>query len=476
MFFDWLKRYMPRSLYGRAALILVLPVVLLQLVLSVVFAQRHFEGVARQMSAAASREINLVLAGPAVTGPATAELLQIEMQTVTADQVPGRNQRRWYDFSALIIFQELERRVPGLLAVDLPDDDVARVYVQRDDAPVLLEFDRVRLSARNPHQLFANMLFFGLVLTVIAFIYLRNQLRPIKRLASAAEAFGRGRHVPYRPTGAIEVRAAGNAFVDMRARIERQIEQRTLMLSGVSHDLRTPLTRLKLGLSLLDEADRAPLERDVEEMQRLLEEFLSFVRDASEGEPEPVDPVELVALVVADCQRSGRAVTLREGAGHSAGNGAGPEKRMDGRVNLRPVAIRRAVENLIANAVRYGNRAEVSVELTEKSLRIRVEDDGPGIPPERREEAMRPFARLDAARNQNAGSGVGLGLSIAVDVARAHGGVLRLGESRHHGGTQGRYRDRTLKCPVFDLGCKLRIGGQRLHASTVAAIGGSWSG
>lgn len=435
MFFGWLKRYMPRSLYGRAALILILPVVTLQLVVSVIFVQRHFEGVTRQMTRAASREIRLVvsaveaaggLSDPgAEGGPAPADLageLEIALWPVRLAELPGRSQRRWYDFSGLIMFEEFERLLPGLLAVALPDDNVVRVYIETGAAgPVALEFDRLRVSARNPHQLFANMLFFGVLLTVIAFIYLRNQLRPIKRLARASEAFGRGRHVPYRPTGAQEVRAAGNAFLDMRARIERQIEQRTLMLSGVSHDLRTPLTRMKLGLSLLDEEDRAPLERDVEEMQRLLDEFLSFVRDASEGEAEPVDPVALIRQIVEDCQRAGQDVVLRAAVG-------------EGEVALRAVAIRRAVENLISNAVRYGSRAEIAIELTEKSLRIRVEDDGPGIPAELREEAMRPFTRLDAARNQNNGSGVGLGLSIAVDVARAHGGVLRLGRSEALGG------------------------------------------
>ena len=427
MFFAWLKRYMPRSLYGRAALILVLPVVLLQLVVSIVFAQRHFEGVTRQMSAAASREIRLVMAeGAQAGGMLAAQELEVDLRAASEAEVPERNYRRWYDFSAFIIFEEFDRRLPGLRAVELPDDHVVRVFVQGAAGPVVLEFDRLRVSARNPHQLFVNMVFFGIVLTVIAFIYLRNQLRPIKRLARAAEAFGRGRHVPYRPSGANEVRAAGNAFLDMRARIERQIEQRTLMLSGVSHDLRTPLTRMKLGLSLLEEEDREPLERDVEEMQRLLDEFLSFVRDASEGEPEPVDPVALVTQIVEDCQRAGLPVQMRPGGGHS--------KTGNGEVKLRPVAIRRAVENLISNAVRYGSRAEILVDLTNKSLRIRVEDDGPGIPAERREEAKRPFARLDAARNQNKGSGVGLGLSIAVDVARAHGGVLRLGESKALGG------------------------------------------
>ncbi|MEL6377562.1 MAG: ATP-binding protein, partial [Pseudomonadota bacterium] len=225
------------------------------------------------------------------------------------------------------------------------------------------------------------------------------------------------------PAGAMEVRAAGNAFLDMRARIERQIEQRTLMLSGVSHDLRTPLTRMKLALSMLDESDREPLEQDVADMERLITEFLDFAKGAREGEAEPTDPIALTQQIVADFQRAEKPVTLAhvEGAGEVA---------------LRSGSIRRAVENLIGNAVRYGEHADVSVQLTDRSLRIRVEDDGPGIPQEQREQAMKPFARLDQARNQNLGTGVGLGLSIALDIARAHGGVLRLSESERLGGLQ----------------------------------------
>ncbi|MEP5088435.1 MAG: ATP-binding protein, partial [Paracoccaceae bacterium] len=273
----------------------------------------------------------------------------------------------------------------------------------------------------NPHQLLVSMVFFSGLMTIIAYIYMRNQLRPIRRLARAAEAFGRGRHAPYSPSGALEVRAAGSAFVDMRARIERQIEQRTLMLSGVSHDLRTPLTRLRLGLSMMDGEDAALLQRDVDDMQRLVDEFLDFAKGASEGEPEKVDPQVLLAEVAADAKRSGKDVIIVE----SEGNGT---------VLLRSMAIRRAIENLIGNAVRYGTRAELSVVLTEKSLRFQVEDDGPGIPPDQRDDAIKPFTRLDPSRNQDKGSGVGLGLAIAADIARAHGGVLRLDQSHRLGG------------------------------------------
>jgi two-component system osmolarity sensor histidine kinase EnvZ len=306
--------------------------------------------------------------------------------------------------------------------VALPDDRNVILYLKRGDTVYQAIVDRRRASAINPHQLFVNMVFFGALMTMIAFLYLRNQLRPITRLAQAAEAFGKGRNMPYSPSGATEVRAAGHAFLDMRARIERHIEQRTMMLSGVSHDLRTPITRLRLGLSLLDDSEREPLERDVEEMQRLIDTFLDFARvDADTADYEPTDPFGLVQRIVADVRRSGQNVTPGEMEG-------------EGKVMLRPRAIRRALENLVGNAGRYAGQCRVSVHLTDKSLRLRVEDDGPGIPPDQRESALRPFVRLDPARNQDLGSGVGLGLAIAADIARAHGGVLRLGESDALGG------------------------------------------
>ena len=432
MMFIWLKRYMPRGIYGRAALILMLPVVILQLVVVVLFAQRHFEGVTLQMTDTVVRELTLVMeavdAAPdreaiAAAVRARAGPLDIGVAPLDPGAVPPRSQRVWYDYSGRVLTARLFERMPGLLSVDLGDGGTVRLAVETDKGPVAVSFDRRRISAANPHQLFVYTLFFGVVMTLIASIYLRNQLRPIKRLARASEAFGRGRHEPYTPGGAVEIRAAGNAFVDMRNRIERQIEQRTLMLSGVSHDMRTPLTRMRLSLAMLDDEEAEPLLRDVDDLQRMLDEFLNFAKGASEGEPEHVDPRALIAEAVEDARRGGHDVVLLP-----------PDGEGSGTVTLRRTAIRRAVDNLISNAVRYGARAEVSVMLSDRTLRIRVEDDGPGIPAEHRAEALRPFSRLDSARNQDRGGSVGLGLAIATDIARAHGGVLRLGESTRLGG------------------------------------------
>ena len=399
-------------------MILLLPVVVLQLVVTVVFMQRHFEGVTMQMSTTVAREVELVLSGVPET---TLDVLDIRVSDVARDVLAEPNTRLWYDFSGVIITRNLNKILPQIKVIDLYNDDVVRLVADVDGQAKEVIFDRSRISAAKPHQLFVNMMFYGFLFTLIALIYLRNQLRPIKRLATAAEAFGRGRNMPFSPAGATEVRSAGTAFVDMRNRIERQIETRTLMLSGVSHDLRTPLTRMRLALAMLDDDEREPLEQDVDEMQGMIDAFLEFSKGGQAMEPESVVVQTWIEQVVADCARAGRDVSLV----HSEGEGT---------VMLRLGGMRRALDNLIGNAVRYGSRAEVSMVLTDKFLRLRVEDDGPGIPENRRAEAQRPFTRLDPSRNQDKGGSVGLGLAIATDIASAHGGVLRLGESERLGG------------------------------------------
>lgn len=430
MSMTWLKRYLPRGLYARAALILLVPVLLLLAIVSVLFIQRQLEDVTNQMTATVTRDLRLIEATLAASDTResalaevsdAADFLQMQVRFVAEDAVPAEEFRLFYDYSGLVLTRALHDAMPAVLSVQLPAEPQVVIYLQTPLGPVEIVANRRWFSPAVPHQLPLTMIVAGLVLVLVAFLYLRNQLRPITRLAAAAQAFGRGRVVPYTPTGAIEVRAAGNAFLDMRARIERHIEQRTLMLSGVSHDLRTPLTRLKLELAMLEPEQAAPMLADLDEMEHMLDEFLSFAKGSAESEMEETDPLALVTRVVEDAERAGAPVRLVSAVG-------------SGRIQLRAGALRRAVENLTGNAVRYGSQAEVSVRLTDKTLRIRVEDDGPGIAPDQRAQALKPFARLDPARNQNKGGGVGLGLAIAADIARAHGGVLRLGESEHLGG------------------------------------------
>jgi two-component system osmolarity sensor histidine kinase EnvZ len=434
---DWLKRFMPRGLYGRAALILFLPVVVVTVVVTVVFLQRHFEDVTRQMTTGMAGEIGLVVARIEAAPDPEAALasarevawpLGLEL-TLPAPPAQG-DQHDFYDLSGRVVISELHDRVPQVDAVDLSQRREVRVTLHGSRGDYLLVFSRLRVSASNPHQLLVLMAGTSLLMTAIATIFLRNQLRPIRRLAHAAEEYGKGRIISYRPAGASEIRSAGTAFLEMRARIERQNEQRKQMLSGVSHDLRTPLTRLRLGLTMLspdyppEQDEIAALESDVTAMGIMVDAFLDHARDAAQAAPPRSEPaLDFVRSVVADGQRGGQAVRLHELIGDNAG-----------RATFSRDSLRRAVENLIGNAVRYGERAEVDAALGPSYFRISVEDDGPGIPPERREEALKPFTRLDPSRNQNEGQGVGLGLAIAADIARAHGGQLRLGAGERLGG------------------------------------------
>ena len=340
-----------------------------------------------------------------------------------SDPPPAGDRRDGWDVSGREVGTVLHDGVDTLTTVDLQANPrEVQLWLTTPFGPAKVTLARSRVTASNPHQLLVLTAITSILMTAVSYVFLRNQLSPVTRLAVAAEAFGRGQNLPYRPRGANEVRAAGAAFLDMRARIERHLEQRTLMLSGVSHDLRAPLTRLKLGLSMLpDDAETEALQGDVEDMVRLVDEFLAFARgDAMEVSAE-VDPAALVYQVVEKARRGGLEVTLGDCLG-------------SGMVRLRPQAVTRALDNLVGNAVRYGNRAVVSSVMTDRSLRLTVEDDGPGIPRDKRDEAVLPFTRLDAARDPNRGGGVGLGLSIAADIARSHGGVLRLGDSDALGG------------------------------------------
>lgn len=426
------KSFLPRGLYGRAALILIVPIVTIQLVVSVTFIQRHFERVTEQLTGGVAFELRLLLQEvdtAATPDEARARLerlagpLGMRVSLPSADAAPAVDRTELLDLSGRVVQRTLRAELPGLAPIDLVEGDGnVRLHHPTRWGELAFTVNRSRMSATNPHQLLVLMIVISVLMTVIAYLFLSNQLRPIARLSLAAEAFGKGQVIPYSPRGATEVRAAGHAFLDMRSRIERQIEQRTLMLSGVSHDLRTPLTRLRLGLSLLPEDDETTaLLGDVAEMERLVDEFLSFARGDATEAVEQVDPAALARRAVENAGRIGRQVEfVDEGKGQS--------------VMLRPQAVGRALENLIGNALRFGKRARVTLAAGTGWVRFTVEDDGPGIPDDRRAEAVQPFSRLDAARDPNRGGGVGLGLSIAADIARSHGGELRLGRSEALGG------------------------------------------
>lgn len=430
--FRWIKQYMPKRLYWRAAIILLFPVIFLQLIVSVVIIKRHFEGVTEQMTRTVASQIELIATTVEKTEIETAlnlsKSLNMELLKIGTTDQKVLNRRRFYDVSGIVVIRELYD-LKWVQNVDLLDDDYVTVTLKLAEMDFQLRFERARVSASNPHQLIVNMVVFGAFFTFIAFVYLRNQLRPITRLASAAEAFGRGQTVPYSASGAIEVKAAGNAFLEMRNRIERHIEQRTMILSGVSHDLRTPLTRLKLGISMLEIDDKEPLERDLEEMNLMLDEFLTFAKaqDNEKSNFELLSVSSIIESIESDYRRSGAKLDI-------------VDNKNSGKYLMRPSLIRRALDNIIGNALRYGTLANLKVIIDEDHINFIVEDDGPGIPAEMLSEALKPFSRLDPARNQDKGMGVGLGLPIASDIAQAHGGSLKLLKSKKYGGLRAEFR------------------------------------
>lgn len=428
-----LKRAMPRSLFWRAFMILVIPILALQGIVATVFIQRLYDGVTEQMVQSVAREIGhaarAVEQAPDIAA-AEARLSDMSrpfgfaMTLVPGQRVEPQVLRPFYDLTAGVIADTLRNGIDRAMRLDFRTTEKSLdLTVHTDRGALAAQIPRAYMNASNPHQLVVWMTVSALVLTAMATVFLRNQIRPIRDLARASAAFGRGRQVPFRPRGAEEVRRAGHAFLDMRARIDRHIGQRTLMLSGVSHDLRTPLTRIRLALAMSDPTPEAEeIARDVREMERMLDAFLDFVRGESGEAAVPVDPMALAAEVAADAHRGGAAVEVTfQGESEAV-------------VALRLSAMRRCLANLLENAARHAPHVHLTARLTRRALEFVIEDDGPGIPPERREEALRPFTRLDVSRNQDESAGTGLGLAIALDIARSHGGSMTLDDSPALGG------------------------------------------
>ena len=291
----FLKTIMPRGLYGRAAVILLLPMLTVQLATATIFIQRHYEDVTRQMTNTIIIELKFILTElnhHTLQDVTTDDAARLQLSVQPWDGQSSGNAKRWYDISALTLVPTLYERLPGVRDIDLSNRRRVVVVVDSAVGPISITFGRHRVSASNPHQLLVLMIFTGIIMTLLAFVFLRNQLRPIKLLARASEAFGRGQTVTFRPRGAEEVRAAGWAFLNMRDRIERHIEQRTTMLSGVSHDLKTPLTRLQLGLAMIEGEDVGPLKQDVAAMATMLDAYLAFARDGTGETYRAIDLVQ----------------------------------------------------------------------------------------------------------------------------------------------------------------------------------------
>ena len=418
-------RYMPKGLYPRALVIVIAPVVLLQSVIAYVFMERHWQTVTQRLSSAVSADIAMLIdvyesypqdADTATLSRIAAERLGMDLDIIPDSDLPAPGPRPFFSLLDNALSTELSQQVARPFWLDTVGRSSLieiRIKLGKDVMRILTR--RNAAYASNSHIFLLWMIGTSLILLTIAVLFLRNQIRPILKLADAAEAFGKGRDADFRPRGAREVRRAGNAFIEMKRRVERSIGERTTMLNGVSHDLRTILTRFKLSLALMERTSEIEaLEKDVDEMSRMLEDYLAFARgDAGETAVE-TDIRSLLEELKSDAERQGHQTELTVIG--------------DPLVVIRPDAFRRLLTNLVSNAARYGDRIAIRATHDARYLIVMVDDDGPGIPPDQREDVFRPFFRLDEARNVD-GGGTGLGLAIARDIARAHGGDIMLGDS-----------------------------------------------
>jgi two-component system osmolarity sensor histidine kinase EnvZ len=434
--FALLKRFLPKTLFGRALMILVTPLVVLQLIAAHIFIDRHWETVTRRLTAAIAGEIAMVIQelGRDPSPQAQARVFDMaynhfQLRITFTPDVSLPNTKQDYtgilDRKLAIDMRERVRR-PFMIDTTVFKERVI-IDVQLPGGVLSVIAPGSRLFSSTTYIFFLWMLGTSLILIAIAIVFLRNQIRPIRRLATAVDRFGKGQTLEqeFQVSGATEVRQAGAAFNRMRERISRQIRQRTDMLSGVSHDLRTPLTRMRLQLAMLeDEAAVEELNADLQEMENMIDGYLTFARGEGDEASVDTDVGTLVETAVTGWQRNGTQIDCH----------------VEGKLPLavKADALRRCLNNLISNAHRHGEHIWVGAGRRDEAIEITVDDDGPGIPDDQREDVFRPFRRLEESRNPETG-GTGLGLAIARDIARIHGGDILLQDSPH-GGLRARIR------------------------------------
>lgn len=423
----FLERHLPSGLYTRSLIIVIAPIVLLQTIMAGIILERHWDNVTKVLGRSLAREIGLVTDLYDRSNKSEAAIREIEtvanqrlklgLEITRGGALPAPIDRTLYSLVDDKMTKYLERETGRPFWINsTAQDGQVEIQVEVEKGLIFrIRTEEERAYAANTGILLFGMLLSSLVLLLIAVIFLRKQIAPIVELANAAKSFGMGREVTeFRPRGAREVREAGLAFVDMKSRIARHVEQRTAMLAGVSHDLRTILTRFKLELAFLGDGPKIkPLKEDVEEMQRMLEAYMAFVRGDGGEKSEDVNLAQMFSSVTSAVARGKSHVALDV---------------QDVNVSIKPNAFRRLISNLLGNAVRHASNVKVKGGVENRLLTILVDDDGPGIPAENREDAFRPFVRLDNARNLDE-TGTGLGLAIALDIAHAHGGDIELGES-----------------------------------------------
>ncbi|MDV2986935.1 UNVERIFIED_CONTAM: ATP-binding protein [Methylobacteriaceae bacterium AG10] len=416
---------LPKGLYARSLIIIIAPMVLLQSVIAYTFMERHWQLVTRRLSAAVTADVAALMdiyesypqdKNAETLSRIAGERLNLDVDILKGAKLPSPGPRPFFSILDEVLSDEIRRQIRRPFWIDtVGRSSLIEIRVAIPEGVMRVTARRNQAYASNSHIFLLWMTGSSLVLLGVAILFLRNQIKPILRLSAVAEGFGKGREIEFKPRGAREVRQAGHAFIEMKRRIERAMEQRTAMLNGVSHDLRTIITRFKLSLALVEQTPEVEdLQRDVDEMSRMLEGYLAFARGDSAETAAETDMRILLEDLRSDVERLGAHVEAVEIEGSP-------------RVTVRPDAMRRCLFNLAANAARYADTVAISGKREYRAFVVAIDDDGPGIPVESREEVFKPFVRLDDARQDAGGSG--LGLAIARDIARAHGGDVALHDS-----------------------------------------------
>ncbi|PIZ33804.1 MAG: two-component sensor histidine kinase [Alphaproteobacteria bacterium CG_4_10_14_0_8_um_filter_37_21] len=420
-----LETIRPKSLFSRALVILGMPILLVQMVLGYIFVDRHTETILRQLSQNISGEISLTLDLLENTENVdkmllrAKESLNINIQILDKKHLDthGLYQKGWlYNH----IDSALKTKISAPYFVFMTDDKI-NIQVESVRGVIEYEMTRKKLFSRTTPLVLIWTGFSSIVLLLIAAIFMRNQIRPIKRLAKAADCFGKGGDVAnFRPEGATEVRLAGSAFIKMQERLNLLLTERTQMLAGVSHDLRTPLTRMKLQLSMMDSTKaKKELLEDLAQMQSMLEGFLNYARGSQQEERKLCDLIKLLEGVIKPYQTPTFKIDIIY-----------VDKKDSNSLifSLKGDLVKRLLTNLIVNSKVSGTCVHITVTQRERFLQFFVDDNGAGIPLSERENVFKPFYRLDTARHTQSGN-VGLGLSIVRDAIRSHGGQVFLEDS-----------------------------------------------
>ena len=422
--FKTLKKIFPSGLYTRSLIIIIAPIVILQAILTFVFLERHWQLVTKKLSSSVVSEIGMMMDMQKNNG-----LIEISSNAKKFYDINLRlltNQRIDNDFrlpANLVektLSQELQKSLDNRYSIeDIPEEKKVIINIEVENGILEFVIPRRNVYATNSHIFLVWMVISSILILSIAILFLRQQIKPIEKLAKAAESFGIGRKIKnFKPTGATEVRKAADAYIKMQERIEKFLEQRTLMLAGVSHDLRTPLTRIKLQLEMYsNQKGNTELLKDVNEMQYMLETYLDFSQTVSSEEDTEVDLKELIDNIISTSNEKSKIISLK------------PTNLKNIKYICKKIALKRCVINLINNAKAFGDEVLITLNESNKEITITIEDNGPGIPKKDYEKALRPFQRLDSSRNQNI-AGSGLGLSISQEIMNSIGGNIKLSKSK----------------------------------------------